>query len=176
MQLPLVGLSVSCHDRVRELGVCLKPLLDGLQMTPEAMLTLGSRTPKPPRGYVANAAPVVWDCNLAVGRAKVYLVGNPFAEDIRITGEPDPHLQVVHCSSSCSSYSSSFLSLSSCVSSCSGITRYSLSFLSPSSAHFASPHFTFNCWVLGCNLKRQFVSLYYFCICCCIYCMCPLSN
>ena len=140
------------------------------------MLTLGSRTPKPPRGYVANAAPVVWDCNLAVGRAKVYLVGNPFAEDIRVTGEPDPHLQVVHCSSSCSSClsSCSSLSSSSCVSSCSGITRYNLSFLSPSSpssAHFVSPHLE----LLGVGLQSE-KAVYLIALLLCIYCMCPLSN
>lgn len=65
----------------------------------EAMLTLKTVPQKPSRAFGAMRSaridpPDVWEGDLAVGRAKVYLVGNPFAEAGPLAGIPDPHLQV----------------------------------------------------------------------------------
>lgn len=65
----------------------------------EAMLTLKTVPQKPSRAFGAmrsapSDAPDIWEGDLAVGRAKVYLVGNPFAEARPSAGIPDPHLQV----------------------------------------------------------------------------------
>lgn len=63
------------------------------------MLSLRTRPQKSSKGYVSSTAqsttPDIWDSDLAVGRAKVYLVGNPFAEDVKVAGVPDPNLQVM---------------------------------------------------------------------------------
>lgn len=63
------------------------------------MLTLKTVPQRRARALGANrarcAAPDVWEGDLSVGRAKVYLVGNPFAEEAgALAGVPDPHLQV----------------------------------------------------------------------------------
>ena len=65
----------------------------------EAILTLKTVPQKPSRAFGAMRSacidpPDVWEGDLAVGRAKVYLVGNPFAEAGPFAGIPDPHLQV----------------------------------------------------------------------------------
>ena len=65
----------------------------------EPMLTLKTIPQKPSRPFggmrpTPSDAPNVWEGNLAVGRAKVYLVGDPFAEAAPLAGMPDPHLQV----------------------------------------------------------------------------------
>ncbi len=38
--------------------------------------------------------PDIWEGDLAVSRAKVYLVGNPLAEAGSSAGMPDPNLEV----------------------------------------------------------------------------------
>lgn len=65
----------------------------------EAMLTLKTVPKKTSRAFGAtrhgqNNVPDVWEGDLAVGRAKIYLVGNPFAEAGTWGGLADPHLQV----------------------------------------------------------------------------------
>ena len=45
-------------------------------------------------GLPQPLAPDVWEGDLVVGRARVYLVGNPFAEAGNLAAGPDPHLQV----------------------------------------------------------------------------------
>ena len=65
----------------------------------EAMLTLKTVPQKPSRAFGATrsapgAAPDIWEGDLAAGRAKVYLVGNPFTKAGVLEGNPDPHLQV----------------------------------------------------------------------------------
>ena len=63
------------------------------------MLTLKTVPQKASRAFGAtrrgqNNVPDVWEGDLAVGRAKIYLVGNPFAEAGASVGLADPHLQV----------------------------------------------------------------------------------
>ena len=63
------------------------------------MLTIKTVPQKSSRAFGATRsapsdAPDVWEGDLAVGRAKVYLVGNPYAEAGPLAGIPDPHLQV----------------------------------------------------------------------------------
>ena len=65
----------------------------------EGMLTLKTVPQRPSRAFGANKARCaesdVWEGDLRVGRAKVYLVGNPFAEEAgALAGVPDLHLQV----------------------------------------------------------------------------------
>lgn len=73
-------------------------MLQPEKATLEGMLTLKTVPQRHSRECGASrarcAAPDVWEGDLRVGRAKVYLVGNPFAEAGALAGTPDPHLQV----------------------------------------------------------------------------------
>lgn len=64
----------------------------------EALLTVKTRPQRSAGGYgptpVHSAAPDIWEGGLAVGRAKVYMVGNPILEGVATAGMPDPQLQV----------------------------------------------------------------------------------
>ncbi len=64
----------------------------------EPMLSIKTRPQGSARGYASGpeqgAVPDIWEGDLAVSRAKVYLVGNPLAEAGSSAGMPDPNLEV----------------------------------------------------------------------------------
>ena len=62
------------------------------------MLSIKTRPQGSARRYAPGpgqgAAPDIWEGDLAITRAKVYLVGNPFPESGSSAGMPDLNLQV----------------------------------------------------------------------------------
>ncbi len=62
------------------------------------MLSIQTRPQGSARGFAPGpgqgAAPDIWEGDLAISRAKVYLVGNPFAEAGSSAGIVDLNLQV----------------------------------------------------------------------------------
>ncbi|KAL0044023.1 hypothetical protein WJX82_003156 [Trebouxia sp. C0006] len=66
----------------------------------EPMLSIKTRPPGSARGYAPGpgqgAAPDIWEGDLAISRAKVYLVGNPSAQAGSSAGMPDLNMEA-HC-------------------------------------------------------------------------------
>ncbi len=62
------------------------------------MLSIKTKPPGSARGYAPGpgqgAAPDIWEGDLAISRAKVYLVGNPSAQAGSSAGMPDLNLEV----------------------------------------------------------------------------------